>query len=303
MKKSVLTMVAVLSAFAVCAQSESDFKAQYERQVKAMGASGMGVEYILKKWETAFPESPDVQEAKFNYYFDKSRTEEMVGKTQMRFMGAEPVLFLTDSLGGKINYFRESFYNDELFGAGIQAMEKAIELRPDELSYRFGKITALLAYEKESPDMATDELKRLIDYNVKNKPSWKAMGEDVDEEYFVNAVQEYCYTFFRIASPDSYESFRTISEKMSKLYPSNTVFLSNLGSYWLVAMDSHNTALRYYRKVLKINPRDYSAIKNCVLMARKDKNVKLEKQYLPLLIEVTDSQSEKISAEARLKQL
>ena len=295
--------MAVLSAFAVCAQSESDFKAQYERQVKAMGASGMGVEYILKKWEAAFPESPDVQEAKFNYYFDKSRTEEMVGKTQMRFMGAEPVLFLTDSLGEKVNYFMESFYDDELFGAGMQAMEKAIALRPDELSYRFGKITALLAYEKESPDMATDELKRLIDYNVKNKPSWKAMGEDVDEEYFVNAVQEYCYSFFRIASPDSYESFRSISEKMCKLYPSNTVFLSNLGSYWLVAMDSHNTALRYYRKVLKINPRDYSAIKNCVLMARKDKNVKLEKQYLPLLIEVTDSQSEKISAEARLKQL
>lgn len=93
--------MAVLSAFAVCAQSESDFKAQYERQVKAMGPSGMGVEYILKKWEAAFPESPDVHEAKFNYYFDKSRTEEMVGKTQMRFMGAEPVLFLTDSLVGK----------------------------------------------------------------------------------------------------------------------------------------------------------------------------------------------------------
>lgn len=303
MKKTLLSLMAVLAVFTVYAQSESDFKTQYERQVKAMGISGIGVEYILNKWEAAFPDSPDLQEARFNYCFDKSRTEEVVSKAQPRFLGAEPMLSLTDSTGAKINYFKESFFDDEIFGAGIRALDRAIELRPDELSYRCEKITALLAYEKESPDMATDELGRLIDFNVKNRPSWKALGEGVEEGYFIDVVQEYCYTFFRIGSPDSYESFRALSEKMSKLYPANTVFLSNLGSYWLVAMDNRATALRYYKKVLKINPKDYSAIKNCVLMARKDKNVKLEKQYLPLLIEVTDSPSEKISAEARLKQL
>lgn len=303
MRKSFLLIVAVLTAMNLSAQTESDFKAQYDRQVKAMGISGPGVEYILKKWEKAFPESPDVQEAGFNYYYDKSRTEEIVGKLQGRFLGSEPIFTLTDSTGVKLNYFKEAFFDDVLFGRCIQYIEKAIELCPDELAYRFEKITALLSYEKESPDMTTDELKRLIDCNANRKPSWKALGEGVSDDYFVDAIQEYCYTFFRIGSPASYESFRIVSEKMSRLYPSDTVFLSNLGSYWLVAMNNHSKALSYYKKVLKINPKDYSAIKNCVLMARKDKNAKLEKQYLPLLIEVTESPSEKISAEARLKQL
>lgn len=303
MKRIVFLITALLAAVNIYAQTEDDFKAQYERQVKAMGISGPGVDYILKKWENAFPDSPDVQEARFNFYFDRSRTEEVVGKIQPRFLGSEPMFTLTDSTGTKVNYFKEFFFDDNVFGMGMKAIERAVELRPDELAYRFEKITALLSYEKESPDMTTEELKRLIDYNSRNKPSWKSLGEPVDDDYFVEAVQEYCYTFFRIGSAGSYESFRVISEKMSKLYPENTMFLSNLGSYWLVAMNNHSSALKYYKKVLKINPKDYSAIKNCVLMARRDKNTKLEKQYLPLLIEVTDSPAEKISAEARLKQL
>ena len=61
--------------------------------------------------------------------------------------------------------------------------------------------------------------------------------------------------------------------------------------------------MNYYGKVLKINPKDYTAIKNCVLMARKNKDVKLEKKYLPMLIAVTEDDMERASAEARLKAL
>ena len=48
-----------------------------------------------------------------------------------------------------------------------------------------------------------------------------------------------------------------------------------------------------YNKVLKKNPDDYATIKNCVLLARNDKNVKLEKKYLPMLIRVTPDETEK----------
>lgn len=303
MKKLLLSFAAALTAISLSAQTEEEFKSQYEMQVKAMGISGMGVEYIIKKWEAAYPGSADVQEAKFNYYLNASKYEKVISRDQPRFMGEAPIMTLPDKDGSTVNYFNETFYHDELFGVAMKAIDRAVELRPSELAYRFEKITALLEYEKEWPEMATDELIRLIDYNAADKPSWEARGEAVDEDYFVESIQEYCYAFFKIASNGSYESFRVVSEKMSKLYPSNTVFLSNLGSYWLVAKDSRATALKYYKKVLKINPKDYSAIKNCVLMARKEKNTKMEKQYLPLLIEVTDSPSERMSAEARLKML
>ena len=58
-----------------------------------------------------------------------------------------------------------------------------------------------------------------------------------------------------------------------------------------------------YNKVLKAEPGNYTAIKNCVLMATRDKNVKLEKKYLPMLAKYGQSDAEKMSAQARIDAL
>ena len=300
-------LTAIIAAVTICsllsAQTEAEFRSQYERQVKLVGPSGVGVEYIIGKWQKAFPESKDMLGAGISYYFDKSRKEEVVSKDQTSFMGEEPILTLTDSLGRKVNYFREFFYDDEIFSRSVKIADQAIALYPDDLSFRFYKLDALVAYEKESPDMACSELLSLIDYDQSSHPVWKEGDEVVEKDYFKASVQEYCHSFFTIASPASYESFRLVSEKMNKLYPNDTVFLSNLGSYWCVAAQNNSKALSYYKKVLKIDPKDYVAVKNCVLIARKDKNVKMEKKYLPTLIEVTPSEAERRAAQSRLKQL
>ena len=71
----------------------------------------------------------------------------------------------------------------------------------------------------------------------------------------------------------------------------------------LIAKKNDKAALKYYNKVLKKEPDNYTAIKNCVLMARRDKNVKLEKKYLPMLVKYSPDETEKISASARLEAL
>ena len=58
-----------------------------------------------------------------------------------------------------------------------------------------------------------------------------------------------------------------------------------------------------YNKVLKLKPDDYAAIKNCVLLARNEKNAKLEKKYLQKLVEVTTDETERTSAKVRLQAL
>ena len=70
-----------------------------------------------------------------------------------------------------------------------------------------------------------------------------------------------------------------------------------------VCKKDNKSALKYYNKVLKLSPNDYTAAKNCVLMARAEKDVKLEKKYLPILIRATEDEAERLSAEARLKSL
>ena len=54
--------------------------------------------------------------------------------------------------------------------------------------------------------------------------------------------------------------------------------------------------------MLKKNSEDYIAVKNCVIIARKQKNAKLEKKYLQMLVACTDG-TEKAAAVARLKAL
>ena len=304
MKKAIIVLATALAGVQAFAQlTPEEVKAQYVRQVRNVGYSGVGVENILDKWERVAPEDGQMLEARFNYYLDKSCSSSLVAKEQDKYLGAKPQLTLKDADGKDVNYFEEKFFVDSLFALSEVWIDKAIRLYPDELQYRFEKLNALIEYEKESPDIAAAELDDLINYNTSVKPSWKLGGEEFNSSDFSAAVQEYCYAFFKLGTPGAYEAFRAISEKMSKLEPSNTVFLTNLGSYWFVGKQNNKQALKYYNKVLKINPKDYTAAKNCVLLARKDKNVKLEKKYLQILIAATDSEAEKASCQARLNSL
>ena len=303
-KRLIVTALAVFVAGAsMSAQTTEEFRTRYDNQVKRVGYSGLGVETILDRWENAFPEDEDMLVGRFNYFLDKSMSTEMVKKDQERFLGEKPVLTLKDSLGADVNWFQETFYDDELYAQASQAIDKAIKLYPDRLDLRFGKVTSLIAYEKETPDMATLTLSALIDYNGTSHPSWKFGSDVADKDIFESGIQEYCAALYSIGTPSSYASFRTLSEKMLKYSPDSPLFLSNLGTYYFVVLKDNKTATKYYNKVLKLDPGNYTAVKNLVLMARHDKNTKLEMKYLPLLVQYGATDVEKAAAKARLDAL
>ena len=240
---------------------------------------------------------------KFSYYLTKSQSDKLEIKEGNRYLGAAPVLTLKDSLGRDVNYFTVTNYDDELFGKATQAIDKAIELNQNRLDFRLFKISALLDYEKESPDMALAGLKALIDYDGHSHPTWEYPGLVSDKDLFPAIVQDCCFAFYQLGTPGGYEAFKELSEKMLSYYPSATQYMTNIGSYYLVYKKDSKSALKMYNKVLKKKPDDYATIKNCVLLARNDKNVKLEKKYLPMLIRVTPDETEKASAQARLSAL
>ena len=302
--KKILILSALLTGAVAYAQSDAaSYAARYERQVRNVGPAGVGVETILDRWEADFPDDPAVYEGRSKYYLAKSMGSTVVAKEGARYLGSDPLFTLKDSLGRDVNYFEDRVFVDSLFARSQKAVDKAIELSPSELAYRVDKITALMLYEKGSPDLATGELLSLISYNHSAHPAWTYYGVAVDEETFVSTVQEYCFNFYKFGTPPSYEALRTVSETMLKLYPANTGFMNNLGSYWLVYKKNPSKALKWYNKVLKKDPRDYNASKNCVVLARSQKNVKLEKKYLPYLIEATDSETEKAACQACLESL
>ena len=107
----------------------------------------------------------------------------------------------------------------------------------------------------------------------------------------------------RIATPGAYEAFRALSETMLKYQPGNALFANNVASYYLVCKKDTKAALKRFDKVLKAHPDDMTAIRNGILIARRDKNVKLEKKYLAMMVKYAPNESDRLSASTRLDYL
>jgi len=301
MKRIYFLIIAAFCCLSLQSQDKSEeFATRYALLVNKLGPTGVGIETLVNKWEAECPEDVRMLYAKFSYYYNKSQKNEVVKKDQARFMGNAPVLSLDDSTGAKINYFEEVIFDDEMFGVASQSLDKIIKLTPDDLTARINKITSLLAYEKESPDMALQSIISLIDYNYSNKPVWSDFTELLPPESFENTITDFCFILFKIASPATYEGMKEISSMMVSYCPKNAEFQSNLGTYYFVFKKDNKTAQKYYSKALKLDPKNYSAIHNSLLLARLEKNVKLEKKVLPLLLAVSTDEKEKAAAQMRL---
>ena len=262
----------------------------------------MGVETVLDNWAKVDSTNAKMLHGKFAYLFTKAQSEQVEARSGKKYLGMDPVLTLKDSLGNDVNYFQINVFDDDLYAESLKAADKAIYYWPDRLDFRFMKANAYIAYEKESPDMALAYLMNLTDENVRRRSSWQYDGEKADQNFFQEAMQEYCFSLYSLGTPASYEAFRSLSEKLSVMFPDNTDFMNNMGSYYLIAKNDYKSAYKYYNKVLKSHPGDETAIRNCVLAARKQKNVKLEKKYLEMMLKYGSDQ-DKLQAEGRLKAL
>ncbi len=303
MKKLILVISALVCAFAAAsAQTESEtLEQRYDMLVSRVGIAGVGVETVLNNWEAVDSTNLKMLLGKFSYYFTKAQTAQVVTKPQKKYLGMEPILALKDTLDNDIYYYQVNVFDDEMYGLAMKAAEKAIIYNPERLDVRFLKANAYIAYEKESPDMALAYIRDLVGENSARKEPWVYEGEEVGDDFFEDSIQEYCYSFFTIGSPASYEAFRTLSEQLLKLYPKNTAFMNNIGSYHLVKQE-YKAALKYYDRILKKNPDDAGAIQNAVTASRRMQNTKLEKKYLNMMVK-HGSERDRLVAQGRLNAL
>lgn len=296
---TVLTAVLFLLPFLAGAQ---DFQRRYERLVERVGLCGVGVETLIENWAVAEPDNAEMLTAKFNFWLTKGQGSEVVARSEKKYLGLDPIIALKDSSDADVYYYEVLKYDDECFREAIAAVDRAIAMYPERLDYRFMKANAYLSYERESPDMALANLLALINDYIGNKALWTYGGESADEDFFAAAMQEYCVSFYTLGTPGSFEAFRKLSEEMLRQRPGDPDFMSNMGSYHMLAKRDFKTAIKYYDKVLKKHPDNYTSIKNSVLAARMMGNVKLEKKYLRLLME-HGTDSERLQAQKRLEML
>ena len=305
MKRILTFLLALALPLTLLAQTtQEDYVRRYNNLVSRVGPAGVGVETLLDKWAEEYPEDLEQLLARFSFWFTKAQTTNVIQLSQDRYLGREPLLPMTDSLGRKSNFFEDVTYDDESFGLALEALDKAVALNPQRLDLRLLRIDALTAYEKGSPDMALAALKALADENYRQHPAWTHDSvEKVDDEVFKAFIQDYCFTFFRLGTDSSAEAFRSLSEYMLNYSKNDPLFLDNIGSYWLVSKKDYKKAQKYYDQVLKKHPDDVTAIRNGVLLARQKKDVKLEKKYLTMMAQYGETEVDKASAKARLEAL
>ena len=304
--KRILTLLAALAlTLPLLAQtSQEDYLRRYNNLVSRVGADGVGVETLLGKWAEEYPDDLNQLLARFSFSFTKAQTTHVIQLPQDRYLGREPLLPMTDSLGRKANFFEDTVFDDEQFGLALEALDKAISLNPSKLDLRLLRADALMSYEKGSPDMALAALKSLVDEHFQKHPAWTHDSlEKVDDEVFKALLQDYCFAFFRLGTDSSAEAFKGLTEHLLKYWKDDPLFLDNLGSYWLVCKKDYKKAQKYYDQVLKKHPDDETAIRNGVLLARQKKDVKLEKKYLAMMAQHGSSEVDRASAKARLDAL
>lgn len=302
MKKRILILLMGLFCLVSLQAQETkeDYLRRYNNLVDRVGPDGLGVETLLKKWEADWPEDPNQMLARFSFCFTRCQQSRIIPLEQDRYLGNAPLLPMKDSLGKTVNYFEVTDYDDALFAEANAAIGKAIATSQNRLDWQMVKISALMAYEKEKPEMTLQELKALATFHYTRKPDWvhEQLGT-VTGEQFEAFMQDYCAALFRINTPTSQEAFKALSEHMLTYSKDNPLFLDNLGSYYLVKKD-YKKARKYYDQVLKKHPGDMSALKNSILMARSAKDVKLEKKYLALMAAHGETETDRAGAQARL---
>ncbi len=272
----------VLVCTALPAQSV-DWQKKYERQVKAVGLSGVGVETILDSWGAADSSSVDYLAARYAFWFDKSHSLVVEAHDSPRYLGMEPMLELSDSSkSNTVWYYQVDSFDDELFGRALRYLDKAAAAMPAELEYRVWKVSALMLYEKESPDMTLGLILSLIDEDRSTGQKWLYQGEEQDRDFFDGLIQEFCWNLFNLGTPQAREAFLKVSEKMLSYDRKSPVFMANVGSY-LMSVKEYKKALKQFDKVLKLDPDNDTAIRNCVTIARILRDDKLKSRYNPML--------------------
>ena len=247
---------------------------------------------VLKEWESKEPKNAQLFTSYFNYYFEKSK-ESGVALTPNK--PQDEALVVEDSLNGTFYLTNHSFYNPEVLNKGFEKINEGIELYPNRLDMRFGKI--YVYGEISDWENFTNEIIKTVKYSAKNKNQWTWTN---DEKYsltaneFLSAIQSYQVQLYNTNNDDLLLNMREIANTVLAIYPNSVENLSNL-SLTYVLKGEYDTALTFLLKAEKINPNDTLVLNSIALVYKYKEDKKRAIAYYKKIIELGDDEMKELA--------
>ncbi|MBC7774973.1 MAG: tetratricopeptide repeat protein [Phycisphaerae bacterium] len=218
---------------------------------------------LLKNWESADSQDPELYIAYFNYYVNKS-TKEIV--TLGNNPKGEDVLQILDndsSSDAPVAFiYGDTYYDPEILENGFDYIDKGIKLHPTRLDMRFGK--TYMFGKVEDYENLTVEIIKTLDYSVaiQNKWMW-ADNKPVDDpkNFLLGNIQNYVLQLYNTENDDLLENMKRIAEAALKYYPDHIESLTNLSIVYSLRKE-YDKALESLLIAYKLDPKDSIVLLN-----------------------------------------
>lgn len=295
MRKTIGLFIALTtSSIGFCQDYYSDFKENMKTKdtIKQLET--------LTSWEKNTPKDPELFTCYFNYYFSKSKNELILLSTQKpNGLGFE----LKDSLNQTAGYLGSQInFNQIEFQKGIDKIDKGIELYPNRLDMRFGKIYAF--GQIKDWRSFTNEIIITVQYSKTNNNEWTWTNNEKradGKEFFLSSLQDYQLQLYNTGDDNLLLDMRNIANEILKYYPDHIESLSNLSVTYLLKGE-YDKGIEPLLKAEKLDPKDYIVLSNIAQGYKLKGDKKKAIEYYEKVIEYGDADT-KAYAKDQIKEL
>ncbi len=215
---------------------------------------------VLNEWEKVSPKDPELITSYFNYYFLKSKKE---GITMSKVKPKGDSFVLKDSSNQVAGYLGSQIhYNISELQKGIKKINTGIELYPNRLDMRFGKIYVFA--QIKDWERFTSEIITTIKYSATNDNNWTWTNSEKQEngkDFFLLSLQDYQLMLYDTGDNNLLINMREIAKEILIYYPNHIESFSNLSVTYLLTGE-YDKGIEILLKAEKIKPEDYIVLSN-----------------------------------------
>ena len=268
-KKLLLLVISCLFGFCTLAQS---YRGNF---IAALNEKKMPkAEEILKAWNLADANDPELYIAYLNYYTVLSKDA---------------------------NVINASGYDQKYSKMALDFITEGIERFPTRFDMRMAKIHML--GELRNYPAYVEEVLNLIRYSVRIQNNWKREEFyllDKADNMFFDAVMDYQGFLFSKGEPAQFRDVIRISEEMLKFYPKNVQSLLIMSTVYIAQQD-FDKSLKALTQAIAIEPANAVLLYNLATVYNRKGDKANAKKYFELTIPQCKEEEEHVKEAAKIR--